>query len=137
MEERVQKTMKLSPSEYQVMTVFWKENRVLAKGEIIALSPNRTWKDSYIHLIVRALLKKKAVKPVDKKQWNGRFMEAFVPLITAEEYAAHVGEQAEEALLPGIMAALVQKTTDPAVIRQLEEILKAKRQELEKENPGK
>ena len=48
----------LTKSESEVMYLLWHTDRALSAAEMVALSPQKTWKDSYIHLMVNSLLKK-------------------------------------------------------------------------------
>lgn len=48
----------LTKSESEVMYLLWHTDRALSAAEMVTLSPQKTWKDSYIHLMVNSLLKK-------------------------------------------------------------------------------
>lgn len=48
----------LTKSESEVMYLLWHTDHALSAAEMVALSPQKTWKDSYIHLMVNSLLKK-------------------------------------------------------------------------------
>lgn len=48
----------LTKSESEVMYLLWHTDRALSAAEMVALSPQKTWKDSYIHLMVNSLLKR-------------------------------------------------------------------------------
>ena len=53
----------LTRSESEVMYLLWHTDRALSAAETVALSPQKTWKDSYIHLMVNSLLKKGMITP--------------------------------------------------------------------------
>ena len=53
----------LTKSESEVMYLLWHTDRALSAAEMVALSPQKTWKDSYIHLMVNSLLKKRDDHP--------------------------------------------------------------------------
>ena len=53
----------LTKSESEVMYLLWHTDRALSAAEMVALSPQKTWKDSYIHLMVNSLLKKGMITP--------------------------------------------------------------------------
>ena len=48
----------LTKSESEVMYLLWHTDRALSAAEMVALSPQKTWKDSYIHLMVNSLDRK-------------------------------------------------------------------------------
>lgn len=55
----------LTKSESEVMYLLWHTDRALSAAEMVALSPQKTWKDSYIHLMVNSLLKKGMIDTAD------------------------------------------------------------------------
>ena len=44
------------------MDLLWKEKRPLCRSEIIALSPDRSWKAGSIHILLNSMLEKGAVQ---------------------------------------------------------------------------
>ena len=52
----------LTKSEEEILDLLWTENRPMTSTEIVNLSVNRTWKKSYIHLLINSLLKKEVIK---------------------------------------------------------------------------
>ena len=56
--------MNFTENELQVMQILWNAKTDLSRKDIIEQSPNRTWKDNSIHVLLNSLMKKGAVKVV-------------------------------------------------------------------------
>ena len=67
---------RLTKSEFAVMEVLWDEGEELTSAEIIQKSKEREWKDSFIHLIINSLLRKKVVTVAGKKN-NKKLCQNF------------------------------------------------------------
>ena len=78
--------MTFSKHEAEVMGMLWKQTEGLTNTEMIETSPNRSWKDSTIHLLINGLLNKGAIEEIGKKPSGRRFSRIFAPLITLEDY---------------------------------------------------
>ena len=78
--------MTFSKHEAEVMGMLWKQTEGLTNTEMIETSPNRSWKDSTIHLLINGLLKKGAIEEIGKKPSGRRFSRIFAPSITQENY---------------------------------------------------
>ena len=61
----------LTKSEEEILDLLWTENRPMTSTEIVNLSVNRTWKKSYIHLLINSLLKKEVIK-VESLERHGK-----------------------------------------------------------------
>ena len=77
----------LTKSESEVMYLLWHTDRALSAAEMVALSPQKTWKDSYIHLMVNSLLKKRMITPAGFVKTFRNYARTFAPCMTEEEYA--------------------------------------------------
>lgn len=53
---------KLTNSEREIMQVLWKSEKPLTASGIIAASPNKEWKNSSVHLLIKSLLDKDLVE---------------------------------------------------------------------------
>lgn len=76
----------LTKSESEVMYLLWHTDRALSAAEMVALSPQKTWKDSYIHLMVNSLLKKGMITPAGFVKTFRNYARTFAPCMTEEEY---------------------------------------------------
>ena len=75
----------LTKSESEVMYLLWHTDRALSAAEMVALSPQKTWKDSYIHLMVNSLLKKGMITPAGFVKTFRNYARTFAPCMTEEE----------------------------------------------------
>ncbi|MCL1878809.1 MAG: BlaI/MecI/CopY family transcriptional regulator [Defluviitaleaceae bacterium] len=88
--------MKLTVKEAEIMTVLWNSESPLTTTEIIETSPNRTWQDRSIFVIMRSLLKKGAVVLDRYKPTAGKHARSYKPLITTEDYVLEVIQDMNE-----------------------------------------
>jgi len=85
--------MRLTDKEIEIMNVLWKGEAPMTATEIVAASPERTWKDISIHVLLKSLLMKNAVIVDHFKPTSARAAKAYRTTVTVEEYAAkHVRE---------------------------------------------
>lgn len=130
--------MNITNKEHEVLSVLWSKNRALSAKEIIELLPAHTWKDSMIHSLLNSLLKKELIQ-VDGVFRSGRtYGRYFSPVISMEEYHAQQIRENQTYIdnkktkLPGIIAALIDDDIDAETLKALEEMIDAKKRELEK-----
>ena len=76
----------MTKSEKQVMTLLWNSNRPLSCTEIVALSADKTWKDSYVHALIKSLMKKGVVKIDSFELVSIGYARKFVPTVDRYEY---------------------------------------------------
>ncbi len=126
--------MDLTKSELEVMEVLWQAGRPLSKSEILTMSENKTWKDSYIHIILKSLLEKKAIVEAGRVRTGKTFGRLFSPKVSCEEYYAKNVFNSGRERLPMLFSALVRsEALSPELIEQLEEMLEKRKKELEQE----
>lgn len=126
--------MDLTKSELEVMEVLWQAGRPLSKSEILTMSENKTWKDSYIHIILKSLLEKKAIVEAGRVRTGKTFGRLFSPKVSCEEYHAKNVFNGGRERLPMLFSALVRsEALSPELIEQLEEMLEKRKKELEQE----
>lgn len=126
--------MDLTKSELEVMEVLWQAGRPLSKSEILTMSENKTWKDSYIHIILKSLLEKKAIVEAGRVRTGKTFGRLFSPKVSCEEYYAKNVFNGGRERLPMLFSALVRsEALSPELTEQLEEMLEKRKKELEQE----
>ena len=76
----------LSKSERQVMELLWVSKKPLSCVEIIELSTQKTWKDSYIHALMNSLMKKGLIMIETFELISRSYARKFAPKITKPEY---------------------------------------------------
>lgn len=128
----------LSPNEQEVMDLLWLEGRALTRGEIIELSPERSWKTSTIHLLLNSLLKKEMIKVDGFKQTGKNYGRTFTAAMTREAYTARElmhylpkSTTSKQIGLAGVFAALVADTQlDSETLDELQHVLDEKKRKL-------
>ena len=117
----------LSPNEFKIMQLLWKEDRPLSRPEIIELLPDRDWNPNSIHLILNNMIEKGVIR-VDGMTRCGRgYGRTYAVTLSNLEYAVSVLREAtpelsadERAL--GILPLLI-KEVSPETRNQLKELL--------------
>ena len=85
-------TMKnpLSPNEFKIMQLLWKQNRSLSRPEIIDLVPDREWNPNSIHLILNNMIEKGVIR-VDGMTRCGRgYGRTYAATVSNLEYAVQL-----------------------------------------------
>lgn len=78
----------MTKSERQVMELLWQSDRPLSCTEIIEMSENKTWKDSYVQALIKTLMKKGIVKIETFELISRSYARKFAPAMSKSEYAA-------------------------------------------------
>lgn len=78
--------IKLTNSEAEVMELLWASDEPLSPREIIEQSTDKTWKDSYIHLIINSLLKKNMIEVAGLKQTTKNYTRIFTPTMSKKQW---------------------------------------------------
>ena len=78
----------LTKSEEEIMYLLWDLDEPLTSSEIVKKAVNKTWKKSYINLLINSLLKKDMIKVVGVKQMTKNYARTFVPTMTKDAYAS-------------------------------------------------
>jgi hypothetical protein len=112
----------------------WHTDRALSAAEMVTLSPQKTWKDSYIHLMVNSLLKKGMITPAGFVKTFRNYARTFAPCMTEEEYAQlQLRDKTiqDPALVAPFLSAMIDTADDPAsMIDELIAMLHKKREKL-------
>ena len=111
----------LTKSESEVMYLLWHTDRALSAAEMVALSPQKTWKDSYIHLMVNSLLKKGMITPAGFVKTFRNYAQLQLRDTTIQD----------PALVAPFLSAMIDTADDPAsMIDELIAMLQKKRDKL-------
>ena len=118
----------LTRSEEELMELFWNRSEPLTSVEILNIDVNRSWNDSYIHIMLRSLLKKGTIKVCGTVQYGTQYARQFIPIMTKEEYTAKIiiSKGLEKKSIAKVTLAMVKETSGKGeidVIKQLEEII--------------
>ena len=124
--------MELTKIELEVMNVLWSSDKPLAKSEIAKLCSNKSWKDSYTHLLITGLLKKGAIRENGVKKVGKTWASVYEAEISCEEYYANnVFCDSSKEVLPMLFHALIRNDKlDSQLISDLEQMLEKRKEEL-------
>ena len=124
--------MVLTRSELEVMNVIWKAGKPVSRNDILALSENKSWKESSIHILLNGLLKKEAIKEDGFIRCGKTFGRLFSANISCETYyAEEVFSAGDKESVPALMSALISRDDiDIELVNELESILKEKKKEI-------
>lgn len=78
----------LSKNEFEIMSLFWSENRPLSRSEIITLSPQKTWKERSVHVLLNSLLDKGMIEISGFTTTRTNIGRTFTACCTQEDYMA-------------------------------------------------
>ena len=118
----------LSPNEFRIMQLLWKEERPLSRPEIIELLPERDWNPNSIHLILNNMIEKGVIH-VDGMTRCGRgYGRTYAATMSNLEYAVSMLREATPELndderLLGILPLLL-KEVGGETVAALRELLK-------------
>lgn len=127
----------LSKSEKQIMDVLWMQAAPLSRSQIIENSPDRTWKESSIHILLNQLLKKNAIEVDGFVKTGKNYGRTFKPTLTLEEFQIMQLKDSPEyrksksATVTNLISALIQdENLSDQDIADLEAMLQVKKEEL-------
>lgn len=127
----------LTGNEGEVMETMWRENRPMSRSEIIEASPERSWKQSTIHLLLNSLLEKGAIEVCGFTRAGKTYGRTFAPTLSACEYAAmqlrnsYGFDSSSSRAIPDLVSALIDREDDAGqLILDLENMLEERKKGL-------
>jgi predicted transcriptional regulator len=115
----------MTKSEKQVMDLLWSVDRPLSCSEIVELSGDKTWKDSYVHSLIKSLMKKGIVKIEAFELISRSYARKFAPKVTKEEYYLNeYFDESPENDMPTLFAAFADGKADEESMKEIESIIK-------------
>lgn len=126
-------SIELTNSEQEVMELLWNKKVALTTNEIIKMSETRSWKKSYVHILVNSLLKKNMLKIEGVERAGKNYARMFAPTMTKEEYSINKltsSETLSEDLFVPVMSGMFKKIDDKKIIDELQEELNIRKREL-------
>lgn len=131
------KRLHLTKSEMEIMELLWKENHEMTGAEIIECSADKSWKPNSIHILLRSMLEKKVIKIVGFALNTKKYARTFTYNISPMEYAAiqvKTTPYYEPAAIPRLFKYLLADITEPAILHDLEILLRRRKQQLAERN---
>lgn len=127
------KQITLTKSEKEIMHLLWNSDRPLTATEIVNMTPERTWKKSYIHLLINSLIEKGMIRSDSMVRTGRNFGRTFVATASEEEFMIlqiTSSNNFSPHSIPRLVSALLDTCNDPSVISELEQILQQKKETL-------
>lgn len=123
----------LTKSEEEIMNLLWEVGEPLASSEIVSKSVNRTWRKSYINLLINSLLNKQMIEVVGVKQMTKNYARTFQP--TMSKYAYSVKRTFsqkgfKEENIPDLFAEIIANTENPQILEKMQSQLDERKREL-------
>ena len=123
----------LTKSEEEIMNLLWEVGEPLASSEIVSKSVNRTWRKSYINLLINSLLNKQMIEVVGVKQMTKNYARTFQPTMSKYAYSvkrifSHKGFKEEN--IPDLFAEIIANTENPQIFEKMQSQLDERKREL-------
>ena len=80
--------MILTKSEMEIMDVFWLSEKPMSRSDILESSPDKSWKDSSVHILLNGLLKKGMIQESGFVKRSKTYGRTFTPTMNREQYFA-------------------------------------------------
>lgn len=107
------------------MDLLWSVDKPLSCAEIVELSGDKTWKDSYVHSLIKSLLEKDVVKIDSFELISRSYARKFAPKVTKEEYyLREYFEENPENSMPALFAAFAKNKADKNSMEEIEEMIR-------------
>ena len=118
----------LSPNEFKIMQLLWKEARPLSRPEIIELTPERDWNPNSIHLILNNMIEKGVIQVEGMTRCGRGYGRTYAATMTNMEYAKSLLEESTPELTPderilGLLPLLLQDEIQPQTRTALKKML--------------
>ena len=121
----------LTKSELAIMEVMWEQEEPLTATEIIKVSGDKEWKNSYVHLLINELLEKGILEVAGFKKTTKNYARTFKPTMTQEKYYIEkVMGNATAEERKRIYEELLNEVEDLETLEEIAAGIKARRQEL-------
>lgn len=123
----------LTKSEQEVMELLWDKKIALTTNDIVNMSDTRSWKKSYVHILVNSLLNKNMVKVEGMVKSGKNYARMFSATMTKAEYSVQrviSNENISDDLIIPVMSGMFKKIEDKEVIDELQDELNKRKREL-------
>ncbi len=121
----------LSPNEFKIMQLLWKEGRPLSRPEIIELIPDRDWNPNSIHLILNNMIEKGVIRVEGMTRCGRGYGRTYAATVDNLEYAVNLLKDATPETDPdervlGVLKLLLADSVKPETVEELKSILAAR-----------
>ena len=120
----------LSPNEFKIMQLLWKEERPLSRPEIIELIPDRDWNPNSIHLILNNMIEKGVIRVEGMTRCGRGYGRTYAATVSNLEYAVNLLKDATPELpdderVLGVMRIMLQEGLSAETLEKLRALLDA------------
>ena len=107
------------------MDLLWRVNEPLSCTEIVELSGDKTWKDSYVHSLIKSLMKKDMVEIAAFELISRSYARKFKPKLTKEQYCIreYLAEDPANSFSK-LFAAYAEQSDSAEEMNKIEEIIR-------------
>ena len=124
---------KITDSEREVLDLLWDVGEPLTSSEMVKMCVDRTWKPSYIHIMIKSLLDKEMIKMAGFKKTTKNYARTFDRVFTflfcfclnQKHKTRDSGE-----LLKEMLASILQEDVDESILDELSEAIAKRKTEL-------
>lgn len=119
------------------MELLWNSEEPLTCVEIVEKSEDKTWKDSYIHIMIRSLLQKEMITVVGVELVCKNYARKFAPAMTKDEYVVKTlmnDNIWSNDKMPPLFAAFVKNEASRAVLDEFCELINERKQQMAEED---
>lgn len=115
----------LTKSEKQIMNLLWSVDRPLSCSEIVEMSDNKTWKDSYVHSLIKSLMKKGVVEIESFELISRSYARKFSPKLSKEDFfiREYLEDSPENSVLK-LFQAYADASDDIQEMKDIEAVIK-------------
>ena len=124
---------KLTPYEKEVLDTLWKNEQALTAREIVNHCDDKSWKPSYIHIMLNSLLEKKLIKEVGFKQATKNFARMYRPAMTKDEWMIYqLTEEVKDqkVLKKYVLSEILKDTWEIKEIDELQAMLNERKRKI-------
>lgn len=127
------KKKKMTESEREVMDLLWNVGEPLTSSEMVKLCADRTWKPSYIHIMINSLLKKEIIRIVDFKKTTKNYARTFEPTMTRDQWSMFQVKQDNitSDFLKEMLETIISEEEDEEVLKELSDVIDKRKKELQ------
>ena len=123
----------MTESEREVMDLLWNVGEPLTSSEMVKLCADRTWKPSYIHIMINSLLKKEIIRIVDFKKTTKNYARTFEPTMTRDQWSMFQVKQDNitSDFLKEMLETIISEEEDEEVLKELSDVIDKRKKELQ------
>lgn len=116
----------LTKNEKKIMDLLWESDRPLTGAEIVDMTEEVKWQQSFVLRCLNSMEEKGIIKNVGIVRNSRRYSRQFAPAITRDEYAAKLALSSgigKDSIL-NVAVALAKETCDDELYEKLESMIR-------------